>query len=344
MAHEVKLVKLDRTNNTILRTLLTEARTPLTSLSKKLDISIPSVSSRIEYLKKKGIIKGSIMQINPDKLGFSCCGVLQIFTSSENEKTIKQYLADKQLFFYDNEYFSKSSFGVFFAQRNVEELIKLINKIKLNSKILDVKPVIYNDLAKLDFPDNLVLPSLHPNKDRKNSLNERKNKSQNKKNNQEKTTYLDNKDIEIAKILTVNAQVPFSKIAKQIGISTNNVISRYKRLRNSGVITNSFITVDLTKLDYSAMIVIFIKASPPKSVQELYEQVVSVPNVILATKLLSPFDLLIIVPIINLKDVFELKKTIRNLRGIGKIEVELHSPFTCWPLNAFANTLEKIKI
>ena len=44
------------------------------------------------------------------------------------------------------------------------------------------------------------------------------------------------------------------------------------------------------------------------------------------------------------RNVFELKKTIRNLRGIGKIEVELHSPFTCWPLNAFANTLEKIKI
>ena len=51
--YEDLLLKLDKTNVTILRTLLNEARTPLTYLAKQLNISIPSVSSRIEYLKKK---------------------------------------------------------------------------------------------------------------------------------------------------------------------------------------------------------------------------------------------------------------------------------------------------
>lgn len=333
-------MKLDSTNITILRTLLNEARTPLTSLAKQLNISIPSVSSRIEYMKKKGIIKGSLVQINPEKLGFSCCGVLQIFTAEENKQSVKKFLEDRHLLFYNNEYFSKSSFGVFFVLRNNDELFQLINNIKRNSKILDVIPLIYNDLAKLDFPENLIFPTFYHNKNIDNIFIEKKEIQNTKKN--EKNVRLDDYDIKIAKTLVLDAQVPFSKIAKQIGISTNNVISRYKRMRRSGAISNSFTAIDLTKLDYNAMIVLLIKTSPEISPQELYNRLISMSNVIVSTKILGPHDLMVIVPISNLKEVFKLKEKIYSFKGVGRVEVELHAPYTHWPLNIFAHVLNKL--
>lgn len=337
-------MKLDNNHFIIIKTLLQEARTPLTTLAKKLDLSIPSISSRINYLKKKGIINGSLMQINPEVLGFSCCGVLQIFTSPENEKDVREFLIKKQLSYYDNDYFSKSNFGVFFAQRNTDELYRLMSQIKMNSKIWDVKPVIYNDLAKIDFGDNLVIPIDHPNHI-KNTTQEVKESVKTKNiEKSNKDINLDKMDLQIARILSKDAQVPFSRIGKQIGISTNNVISRYRELRQSGVLSNSSITINLSKLGYYAMLVLFLNSSPLISALELYNRVVTWSNVIVAVKLLTPFDLMIIVPISNPKEVFALKKKVHDLKGVRKIEIELHSPYTRWPLNIFAHALDKLEL
>src|SRR3990170_2837954 len=64
---------------------------------------------------------------------------------------------------------------------------------------------------------------------------------------------IDETDRKIARILSRSARTPFKRIAEQLGISTKNVIQRYRRLRREKVLTLSSITVDLNKLGYNAM-------------------------------------------------------------------------------------------
>ena len=78
----------------------------------------------------------------------------------------------------------------------------------------------------MDHPENLEIKPLE-NKKQENAI--------------EKTpTIIDNEQMEIdeidrqiAKILIHNSRISFRKIAKQLNISTKNVIQRYKKLRKN---------------------------------------------------------------------------------------------------------------
>ena len=339
---------IDETEEKILRMLLNEARTSLTQIAKECNISVPSVDSRIKQLKKKEIINGAIMQINPTRLGFTCCGVLQITTNPDKEKLARKYLADKKFVFYDNEHLSRSHFGVFFALPHIDGLVRMIEQIKGQPEIKDVNPIIWNDVNRIDIPENLVLAS--PIKAKKNTV-ENKNTFELIKNRQIKLSlpkkidpYIFNKiDLRIAQILTEKARMPFSTIAKKMGISPNNVISRYKKLRKENVISNSSIRINLKKIGYKAIVVLFLKASASINVSMLYHQLIQKSNVIVAVRLLGPFDVMIDIPVKSFSEVFGLKKKLQQIKGIENIITELHAPFEKWPMNIFAPLLEKFE-
>lgn len=61
-------MKLDTVDLEIMRILQENARIPLSQIAKKVKISRPTVSSRIEKLKKEGIIKGFTVIIDRDAL------------------------------------------------------------------------------------------------------------------------------------------------------------------------------------------------------------------------------------------------------------------------------------
>lgn len=60
---------LDRTDRKIMNNLFFDARTPLTSLAKKLRISKQVAKYRIEQLMKKDVIQGFFAEINPSRIG-----------------------------------------------------------------------------------------------------------------------------------------------------------------------------------------------------------------------------------------------------------------------------------
>jgi DNA-binding Lrp family transcriptional regulator len=62
-------MEIDTADSIILKTLLTESRTSFTELSELCDISITSVIRRYTNLKKRGIIVGEHMHLNPLSVG-----------------------------------------------------------------------------------------------------------------------------------------------------------------------------------------------------------------------------------------------------------------------------------
>ncbi|NOX71332.1 MAG: Lrp/AsnC family transcriptional regulator [Candidatus Micrarchaeota archaeon] len=65
----------------VLDELQRDSRRSLRKLSKKLGISINTLSKRIDMLEKGGIIEGYSVRINPEKLGFEMTAITEIIAS-----------------------------------------------------------------------------------------------------------------------------------------------------------------------------------------------------------------------------------------------------------------------
>ena len=263
---------------------------------------------------------------------------------SGKKRNSKKHLTEKKFVFYENKHISKSLLGVFFSLPNIDGLARLIEQIKSHPDITDVNPIIWNDINQIDFPENLIFSTqIVLNK---KVVKKDQTKLENKRDEmlnftKEKQPYVFNKiDLTITKILVEKARTPFSKIAKQIGISTNNVISRYKNLRKENVISNSSITINLKKLGYKAIVILFLKASATSNASLLYKQFIHKSNVIVAIRLIGPFDVMINIPVRSFSELFELKEKTQQIDGIENIIIEIHAPFEKWPLNVFVPLLK----
>ncbi|MGI9552899.1 MAG: Lrp/AsnC family transcriptional regulator [Aurantibacter sp.] len=64
-------MKIDTINWLILEELQNNARTPLTEISRKVGLSSPSVSERIQKMEDAGILKGYKAVLNMEAMGYS---------------------------------------------------------------------------------------------------------------------------------------------------------------------------------------------------------------------------------------------------------------------------------
>ncbi|MBS7626542.1 AsnC family transcriptional regulator [Candidatus Bathyarchaeota archaeon] len=73
---------------------------------------------------------------------------------------------------------------------------------------------------------------------------------------------MDEIDLFIIKRMTEDARVSFRKIAKELGISPDTVITRHKTLQEKGAIRGSTVVINLKKIGYHEMVAFMIDASP----------------------------------------------------------------------------------
>lgn len=71
--------KLDETDHQILDMLIENTRTPFTDIAKKLQISAGTVHVRVKKMEEGGIITGSSLRLNYQKLGYSFIAYIGVF-------------------------------------------------------------------------------------------------------------------------------------------------------------------------------------------------------------------------------------------------------------------------
>ena len=148
---------------------------------------------------------------------------------------------------------------------------------------------------------------------------------------------MDETDIEIAKILTNNARISFRKIAKQLGISTKKVITRYEKLKE--LLPNATVTLDLKKLGFIAQAVILVKISYKKELNEILKKIVQIPNAIVAIKHYGPFEITVIVPFKNFEQLYKTYDEIAKIEGIKEMDIHVTDTFPEWPRNTYSHIL-----
>ena len=77
---------LDTADKIILDILQENAKTPLKDIARKVYLSTPAVSARIEKMEKEGIITGYYAQVNPLALGYHIKALINLEVPPEDKK------------------------------------------------------------------------------------------------------------------------------------------------------------------------------------------------------------------------------------------------------------------
>jgi len=149
---------------------------------------------------------------------------------------------------------------------------------------------------------------------------------------------IDETDRKIARILVQKARTPFRKIAEQLGISTKNVIERYKKLKGN-LFTLSTITVDLNKLGYCAGAFLVIKLANKSKIAEVETQLLKTPNLIVLVKYIGAYDMFAHVVFEDFQEYFKIIDSIYRIQNIDRLDIFLVPSFKVWPANVFAHLL-----
>ncbi|MEJ8552862.1 Lrp/AsnC family transcriptional regulator [Tepidibacter sp. Z1-5] len=85
-------MKIDNTDIKILMELQTDSRLSIRELSKRVNLSPPSVTERIRKLEDRGIIEGYTIKINKKALGLSIQCIIQIDLRNNKFEKFKELI------------------------------------------------------------------------------------------------------------------------------------------------------------------------------------------------------------------------------------------------------------
>jgi len=323
-------VKTDSKDAIILKTLLLDSRTSLTEIAKRCKITPAAVRMRILRLKKAGVIKGEITIVNPHSLGHKYVVNLGITTAVENEAEVAEFLKSKSYRLLAFGFLPKYNLFTILVMNNMQELAAIIEDLEANPKIKRVETMIWAEAANLEHMENLCFDPCQDTAEKQSSIPSSVVSIEEVK--------IDETDRKIARILSHKARMPFNRIADQLGISTKNVIQRFNRLKGP-VLTQSTILVDLTKMGYVAFAFIFIKVANRGKMPEIYSQLLQIPNMVVALRLLGHYDLNVDLFLRSFEELFEAGEKIRHISGIEIIDMYLTPVWPEWPPNLFSSLL-----
>jgi Lrp/AsnC family transcriptional regulator for asnA, asnC and gidA len=139
---------------------------------------------------------------------------------------------------------------------------------------------------------------------------------------------LDEMDRFILDRLTENARSSFRGLARELGVSPDTVIGRYRRMVERGVIRGSTTVVDPVELGYQGMAAfhVDIDSSDPGGAgdsQRILETLIKLPNIIVATRTMGDHDLLALGVIFDVGHMVELSREIGGIPGVRDLQVSL---------------------
>ncbi len=341
--------EIDETDIRILKTLLKDPRTSFAEIAEDCKLSTNAIRMRFTRLKKTGVITGSTIFVNPKSMGYEGIGLLAIEADINKEQDVMKFLEKIPNVIYNHLHIGKHNIVSMLLIKNVDDLVHTVDLVKRNPHIRKTDTAITENAGPIEHFENLVFNS-------SNVLPHTGDLSLKDGTHKPKAAYsrvaldtagqkhfnpspeLDKIDISLIKMLSKDARMSFRKIAKKLGVSTKTAIKRFERLQK-GVISRSTITLNLRKIGYLCNAVFCINVSPQGSAAQVVNEIIRIPNVIIATKCVGGIDILAIAPFAKFEELFELKQEIAKISGIKQMEILLEKTFTSWPQNMFSKVL-----
>jgi len=126
---------------------------------------------------------------------------------------------------------------------------------------------------------------------------------------------LDKKDYMLLEILSENSRTPYSRLAKELGLSEAAVRKRIQRLIELGVIKK--FTLEYSTGD-EVEALILVKVTPPKPVPEAAKQIKKVEDVVKVYEVAGVYDIVVYVKSTGIAGVNRVIDKIRSIDGVNE--------------------------
>ena len=308
----------------IIRNLLKDGRINYVELAKKCKVSKNKVWKRCRAMEKKGIIAGATTQMNFEDFGYAALATLLISVEAQQIEEVMEFIEKITEIRAYRQYNSVYNIRAFATLKNLNELDYIKQIIRRKLPTIGLKTYIW--MGVRNIPENLNLNGhlCYINESSQIDLKAPTCKSSNK-------SIIDDIDRQILQELTVNGRMAFTKLAKEIVLSTNTVLKRYKHLVENGAIKVS-IQIDPKKIGYTSILDFNIAFTTLHGLSDdIVESFAKIPDIIIITKTSGDYDLQMTAMIRDVEQSFAIQDQIARVQGVTQIETSSRKIPDKWP-------------
>ncbi len=235
----MEIKQIDKTDKQILHELDGNCRQSVKQIAKKLRKKRDTIAYRIRQLEKQETIQEYFTVIDYARIGYTLCRLYIRFqnTSIEKEEEIIAYLKDcKEIFtLYTAE--GNWDLAIGFLVRSLDEYNDVVKNIqkKYNQWIRKYESAVFLEYVHF-FKSYLV---------------ERQEGREISTGKQQKQERIDEKDIELLRLIAKNARMPLLDIAKKVKMTPMAVRYRIKQLEKKKIILGYRTLINTTQLGYA---------------------------------------------------------------------------------------------
>jgi DNA-binding Lrp family transcriptional regulator len=315
--------KVSELDSRILKMLLRDGRTSYDSIAKECGEPKNKIWKRCRAMEKKGIIKGATIQINFALFGDAALATFLISIESQQMEQAMGFTEKITEVRAYRQYNSVYNLRAVATLKDLNELDHVKQLIKWKLPIIGMKTYIWAGVRNI--PENLNFTRASV------TLEGRSQNLEPVTNRLSNEIKIDDLDRQIVQRLTVNGRISFTKIAKEIGLSTDTVVKRYHKLKENGAIKVS-VQINPNVIGYGAILDFNIAFTTSESLTNtIVESLSKIPDVIIITKTSGDYDLHLTAMVRDIAHSFDIQDQISRVSGITKIEASARKIPDRWP-------------
>jgi DNA-binding Lrp family transcriptional regulator len=315
--------KVSELDSRILKILLVDGRTGYDAIAKACGEPKNKVWKRCRAMEKKGIITGATVQINFAPFGNVALATILISIEAQQMEQAMGFTDKITEVRAYRQYNSIYNVRAVATLKDLNELDHVKQMIKWKLPITGLKTYIWAGVRNM--PENLNFTG------KKNSVEIGKQSLDPLINKVTKEVEIDDVDRQIMEKLATEGRMSFTKIAKEIGLSTDTVAKRYRRLEKNGIIKVS-IQINPNVIGYCAIMDFNIAFTASEGLTEtIVESLSRIPDVIVITKTSGDYDLHLTAMVRDIAQSFDIQDEIARVCGITKIEASARKIPDRWP-------------
>ncbi|MGA3111294.1 MAG: Lrp/AsnC family transcriptional regulator [Candidatus Bathyarchaeia archaeon] len=316
--------KIKELDSEILKRLLKDGRTGYYEIAEQCGVSKNKVWKRCRAMEEKGVINGATVQINFGSFGYDALATFLVSVEAQQLEQAMELIRNITEIRSYRQYNSVYNIRAIATLRNLNELDYLKQIIRRKLPTVGLKTYIWTGVRNI--PENLNFTGAQ-----KNTYEiEQPGLSTGARTLGERIT-VDELDKQIVTKLTADGRESFTKVAQEIGLSTDTVVKRYHRLKENGAIKVS-IQINPNKIGYTSILDFNIAFTRPGGLSNpVVEALAKIPDVIIITETSGDYDLQLSAMVRDTAQSFDMQDQIARISGITKIEVGARKIPERWP-------------
>ena len=318
----VAMKALEEIDTRILKELLKDGRKSFTTIAEECQTSKDIVWKHYQDMKKVGIIVGATIQFNYQKFGYNGVAMLMLSVDSQCVDEVFERLKEIPDIHSFRNYNATHNLVAISRLKSLRDLEYVKELICKSGRINEIKTYLWGDVRNM--PEN-ILAGVFENHLEKANVNAKAGEHA-----QENSITIDELDMSIVDKLTQNGRLAFSKVAQEIGVSTDTVIRRYEKLRKNNCIKVS-IQINFLELGYQAIMDINIVLINQSETEKVVDKLFKIPGIAYVITVSGDYDLLVVALVKDCNDIISINNEIGKIPNIKKVEATMRQVYPAWP-------------